>query len=300
MPFISFRTRKNAKTEKKLPPHSAWGHYRVRRGDVGAKSRAMVSARFDEALIKVNRVTLSYEGREVIRDLSFEIPRGSYVSVIGENGTGKSTLLDAILGLKRVNGGKIELCELKSSEIGVLSQRNEAVDNFPASVYEVVLTGCLGRSSKGPFLTREAKKIAFANMEKVGITALYSRSCAALSGGQRQRVLLARALCSASKLLVLDEATTGVDTKTIADIYSLVESLNREGMTVLSVTHDTKAAVKYSSHILRLSADGYFFGKIDEYLALDEAAAFRQMSGVAEKNDESYGNGGFRYRGGNA
>ncbi len=296
MPFISFRTRKNDKADKKLPPHSAWGHYRVRRGYDGAKK---MSGRFGSALIKIKDVTLAYEGREVIRSLSFEIPSGAYVSVIGENGTGKSTLLDAILGLKRVSGGRIELCELDRREIGVVSQRNEGSESFPASVYEVVLTGCLGRSSKGPFMTRRAKEIAFASMEKLGITSLSSRSCATLSGGQRQRVMLARALCSASKLLVLDEAVTGVDQKTVADIYSLVESLNRGGVTVLSVTHDIPAAIRYSSHILRLSADGYFFGTVDEYLALPEAEEYLSREASSEKKDQSYGDGGFRYRGGN-
>lgn len=296
MPFISFKTRKNTKSDKKLPPHSSWGHYRVRRGYEPSSHRAV--GQLGSALIRVKDLTLAYEGREVIRSLSFAIPRGAYVSVIGENGTGKSTLLDAILGLKRVSGGKVELCELRRCEIGVVSQRNEVVDNFPASVYEVVLTGCLGRSSWGPFMTRRARKIAFENMEKLGITSLSSRPCGALSGGQRQRVMLARALCSASKLLVLDEAVTGVDGKTTADIYSLVESLNRGGMTVLSVTHDTSAAIRYSSHILRLSTDGYFFGTVAEYLALPEAERFAVKEQSVDKKDISYGDGGFRYRGG--
>ena len=297
MSFISFGTKKRKRIDKKLPPHSAWGHYRVRRGPDGA-DHSPSFAELGKTLLRVDDVTLAYEGREVISSLSFEIPRGAYVSVIGENGTGKSTLLGAILGLKRVRSGKIELCDLKRREIGFLAQQNEESESFPATVYEVVLTGCLSRSSCGPFITKRARDIAFANMEKVGITSLSGRSCDALSGGQRQRVMLARALCSASKLLVLDEAVTGVDSKTVADIYSLVESLNAGGMTVLSVTHDISAAVRYSSHILRLSSDGYFFGTVNDYLALDEAAVYRKTD-VTDKNaKEPYGDGGFRYKGG--
>lgn len=296
MSFISLRTRKNTRTDKKLPPHSAWGHYRVRRGYDGVAHKAR--GQLGSELIRVKDVTLAYQGREVISSLSFCVPCGAYVSVIGENGTGKSTLLDAILGLKRVSSGKIELGELGYDEIGVVSQRNEVEKIFPASVYEVVLTGCLGRSSVGPFITRKSRRIAFANMEKLGITSLSSRQFGSLSGGQRQRVLLARALCAVSKLLVLDEAVTGVDGKTVADVYSLVESLNREcGMTVLSVTHDISAAIRYSSHILRLGPDGYFFGTVDEYLALPEAKEFVKENSAKEK-DTSYGDGGFRYKGG--
>lgn len=298
MSFISFKTKKSDNRRKKLPPHSAWGHYRVRRGLDGVAPHTVGKERFGEALIRAKDVTLSYEGRNVISSLSFDVPKGCYLSVIGENGSGKSTLLNAILGLKRVSGGKIELCGLKREEIGVLSQQNDESENFPATVYEVVLTGCLSRSSRGPFITKKARQVAFANMEKVGVTSLSSRSCSALSGGQRQRVLLARALCSASKLLVLDEAVTGVDAKTVADIYSLVESLNRSGMTVISVTHDIPAAIQYSSHILRLSGEGYFFGTVEEYLALDEAEEYRPKAENKNKDEESYGDGGFRYRGG--
>lgn len=295
MSFLSFKTKKNG-NRKKLPPHSAWGHYRVRRGEMHTGDTRSVRG---GVLIIIKGLTLAYEGREVIKNMTLDIPRGAYVSIIGENGSGKSTLLDAILGLKRPAHGEIKLCELKRDEIGVLPQRQEGESTFPVSVLETVLTGCLGRSSKGPFMTKEAREIAFANMEKVGITSLASHQVGALSGGQRQRVLLARALCSAEKLLVLDEAVTGIDAKTTADIYSLVESLNKkQGMSIISVTHDIKSALRYSSHILRLNSDGYFFGSIEEYLKLDEARRYLGKPNSQNDNDLPYGEGGFRYRGG--
>lgn len=302
MSFLSFKTKKSDNKRQKLPPHSAWGHYRVRRGERGtfeayAKSGAAGSK--VETLISIKDLTLAYEGKEVIKNLTFEIPRGAYLSIIGENGSGKSTLLDAILGLKRAKSGEVKLHGMKKDEIGVLPQRQEGDASFPASVFEIVLTGCLGRSSSGPFLTKKAREIAFVNMEKVGITSLASRKCGALSGGQRQRVMLARALCSAEKLLVLDEAVTGIDAKTTADIYSLVESLNKkQGMSIISVTHDVESAMKYSTHILRLNSDGFFFGTVEEFLALDEAKRYLRKPEKTDGDDLPYGDGGFRYRGG--
>ncbi len=302
MSFLSFKTKKSDNKRQKLPPHSAWGHYRVRRGERGtfeayAKSGAAGSK--VETLISIKDLTLAYEGKEVIKNMTFDIPRGAYLSIIGENGSGKSTLLDAILGLKLAKSGEIRFHDLKKGEIGVLPQRQEGDASFPASVFEIVLTGCLGRSSSGPFLTKKAREIAFVNMEKVGITSLASRKCGALSGGQRQRVMLARALCSAEKLLVLDEAVTGIDAKTTADIYSLVESLNKkQGMSIISVTHDVESALKYSTHILRLNSNGFFFGTVEEFLVLDEAKRYLRKPENTDGDDLPYGDGGFRYRGG--
>ncbi len=280
--------------EKKLPPPSAWGHYRVRR-EKSAAGKYMLSER--RPLIAVNDISLGYNGKDVVKGLSFEVKEGDYLSIIGDNGSGKSTLLQALLGLKAQSVGEIDLIDLKGSEIGFLPQQSEERRDFPVTVYEVVLSGCLGRYSKGPLLTRTARKIAFSNMEKMGVTSLADSTFGILSGGQRQRVMLARALCSAKRLLVLDEPVTGLDPKTVADIYALVSYLNRErGMTVISVTHDIRSALKYSSHILRLGTDRHFFGSVDEYLALYEAKKYADE--IKPEKDMPYGEGGFRYVGG--
>ena len=146
-------------------------------------------------------------------------------------------------------------------------------------------------------MSRDAKDLAFINMEKLGITALSDRPFRELSGGQRQRVLISRALCAAEKLLLLDEPVTGLDHATTADMYGLFRDLNASGMTIISVTHDVKAALKYCNKILRVNKDSVFFGTTEEYLALPEAAIF------AKNNNDSdsaipYGEGGFRYKGG--
>ncbi len=286
--------RKKNSHGKKLPPPSAWGHYRVRRGKNAAEKYLGVKK---ETVISVRGLCLGYEGRDVVKDLSFDIKEGEYISIIGENGSGKSTLLSALLDLKSASSGEIEYIGLKRNEVGVLPQQDDTRADFPITVFEVVSSGCIGRYTRGPFMTRKAREVAFANMEKMGITSLADSAFGTLSGGQKQRALLSRALCAAKKLLVLDEPVTGLDPKTVADIYSLVSDLNRyNGMTVICVTHDIPSALKYSSHILRLDGSGHFFGTVEEYLSLDEVGKYTDC-GETEK-DEPYGDGGFRYSGG--
>jgi zinc transport system ATP-binding protein len=297
MPFISSKPRKRAEHGKQLPPPSAWGHYRVRREKSAALKYADNRKKEKKTLISLENVTLGYEGRTVVENISFTVREGDYISIIGENGTGKSTLLNALLSLGRVTSGKISFLSVERSEIGVLPQQNNTRRDFPATVFEVVLTGCLDRSSHGPFITRNARNEAFSNMERLGITPLANRSFGTLSGGQRQRVMLARALCAAKKMLVLDEPVTGLDPKTTAEIYSLVEHLNRDnGVAVVSVTHDIPSALKYSSHILRLNKNGYFFGTREEFLALPEAQRYTETQ--HDSQETPYGEGGFRYSGG--
>lgn len=297
--FISSNGKNGKRHEKKLPPQSAWGHYNKRQSaKILRPSEPEVSFEKDP-IIRVQNVTLAYDGHTVIKDLSFDIRRGDYLCIIGENGSGKSTLLSALLSLKRTSGGEILYNGLKKKEIGVLPQQNQIQSDFPALVEEVVLTGCLGRSSCGPFVTKKTRASAFAAMEKLGITSLAHRPYSELSGGQKQRVLLARAICSAEKLLILDEPVTGLDPKSTADIYSLVDHLNREQrMTVITVTHDIPAALKYATHILRLNRDSVFFGSVEDYKALGEADRYIVDKSESDESQAPFGDGGFRYIGG--
>ncbi len=299
MSFISLK-HKRKQNNKKLPPHSAWGNYRARqktRVDEELKARRSSHKR-GEVLINASEVSLSYEGREVISRLSFDICEGDYLCIIGENGSGKSTLLSAVLGLKKVSGGKISLKGISRGEIGVLPQRSETQNDFPITVREVVMTGCIGRSFKGFFTSKKARDAAFENMEKLGITAIREHSYSSLSGGQRQRTMLARALCAADKMLILDEPVTGLDSKTTADMYSLIHSMNlHKGMTVVMVTHDISAALKYATHILRINKDSAFFGSAEEYRKLPEADKYCDPECFEKEKIIPYGDGGFRYTG---
>lgn len=224
------------------------------------------------SLIKTENLTLSYENMTVIKDLRFEVSPGDYLCIVGENGSGKSTLVKALLGLKKPVGGSIEFGDgLRQNEIGYLPQQTNAQRDFPASVYEVVISGCLNSRGIRPFYSARERGSAMENMKRLGISELKNRSYRELSGGQQQRVLLARALCATRKILLLDEPVTGLDPMVTAEFYGLISQINRDGVTVIMVTHDMSAAVKYASHILCMREDGFFFGKTEEFLKSDAA-----------------------------
>lgn len=225
-------------------------------------------------LISVENMILTHEKREVVHSLSFEICEGDLLCIIGENGSGKSTLISALLGLLKPTSGKIKFNRLARNQIGVLPQRSTSEADSVATVREVVTVGCLSRSGKGPFLAKDSKQLALSAMDNLGITCLADRPYRELSGGQKQKVMLARALCAAEKMLILDEPTTGLDSAATEDVYSLISRLNREGLTVVMVTHDVPSALKYSTKILRLNKDSYVFLNTEEYKKLPEAARY--------------------------
>ena len=215
----------------------------------------------------LNKIGFSYEGKVVLEDIHFSVEKGDYLCIVGENGAGKSTLLKGILGLKKPNEGEIILGDgLKRQDIGDLPQQTEAQKDFPASVYEVVESGCLNKLSLFPFYRKEDKKrvedaIRFLNIENL------RKSCyRELSGGQQQRVLLARALCAGSKLLILDEPVAGLDPKAQTELYDLIDRLNKElKITIIMVSHDVKEIVQRAKHILHLAHKQLFFGEAEKY-----------------------------------
>ena len=222
-------------------------------------------------LIKVENISLSYENMTVIQNLNFEVNSGDYLCIVGENGSGKSTLVKALLSLKKPAVGSITFGNgLVQKEIGYLPQQTNAQRDFPASVYEVVLSGCLNSRGIRPFYSAKERRTALRNMKKMGITDLRHRSYRELSGGQQQRVLLARALCATKKLLLLDEPVSGLDPMVTAEMYELIANINKSGVTVIMVTHDM-AAVRYASHILFMREDEHFFGTLEEFMNSDMA-----------------------------
>ncbi len=210
---------------------------------------------------------LGYEDGIVTEELNFTVSSGDYLCILGENGSGKSTLIKALLGLKPQVRGEIKWVNgFSSKEIGYLPQQTPVQKDFPASVREIVLSGCLSKTGLRPFYNAKEKELAHKNMHRLGICDLENRCYRDLSGGQQQRVLLARALCATEKMLLLDEPVTGLDPHAQNDLYELIASLNKAGITIIMVSHDISSAVKYASHILHISKKQLFFGTKDDYL----------------------------------
>ncbi len=235
------------------------------------------------ALLTIRDLSLGYESRTIAEGLNFTVNSGDYLCIVGENGSGKTTLMKTLLGLQEPIGGQILIGDgLRKNEIGYLPQQTVVQKDFPATVREIVLSGCQGRCGRRPFYGREEKRLAEENMERMGISALAGRCYRELSGGQQQRVLLARALCATQKVLLLDEPVSGLDPRVTAEMYSLIRTLNGDGITIIMISHDIAAAVKYASHILHIGA-AVFFGTRDEYLKSEAGRFFlaQQKGGEA-------------------
>ena len=217
------------------------------------------------ALITAKDLSLGYDSQIIVKDLNFKVEQGDYLCIVGENGSGKTTLMRTLLHLKEPAGGQILTGDgFEANEIGYLPQQTVIQRDFPASVMEIVLSGCLGRRGFHPFYNKEERKLARTNMERMGISDLADRCYRELSGGQQQRVLLARALCATGKVLLLDEPVSGLDPVVTEQMYELIANLNKEGITIIMISHDIAAALSYASHILHIG-DTVFFGTKEEY-----------------------------------
>ena len=217
------------------------------------------------AQISCQNLTLGYNGKSVIKDLSFEVNQGDYLVIVGENGAGKSTLMKGILGLIQPLAGKLMFDEeLSSGTMGYLPQQTLIQRDFPASVKEVVLSGCQAAKKFSPFYNKSDKATALKNMEKMGISHLSNVCFRNLSGGQQQRVLLARALCATKAALLLDEPVTGLDPTATADLYQAIKTLNKEGVTIIMISHHIHSALTDASHVLHLG-QLTFWGTTEEY-----------------------------------
>ncbi|WP_295866626.1 metal ABC transporter ATP-binding protein [uncultured Oscillibacter sp.] len=229
-------------------------------------------------LIVCRDAALGYEGRAVLSGLDLRIAAGDYLCVVGENGSGKSTLMKGLLGLLEPMEGVIERApELKSGAVGYLPQQTQAQKDFPATVYEVVLSGFLNRRGFRFFYTAAQKTEALQAIGKLGILELKDRCYRELSGGQQQRALLARALCAASRLLILDEPITGLDPAAAQDLYKTLRYLNeKEGMAVVMVTHDLRAALENARTVLHIGGKSWFYGTVEDYYRSPEGRRFRR------------------------
>lgn len=227
-------------------------------------------------------LAVGYDGKTVVSGLNFEVCAGDYLCIVGENGAGKSALVKTLMQLQSPLSGSIQFGDgLQKKEIGYLPQQTIVQKDFPASVQEIVRSGCQTHCGLRPFYSREEKQLAADAMRKMQIEGLRKRCYRELSGGQQQRGLLARALCAARKMLLLDEPAAGLDPKVTAELYSLIEKLNREdGVTILMISHDIHAAVRYASHILHIGQE-VFFGTKEAYLQSSQGQSFVGRNGGA-------------------
>ncbi|MDR2174404.1 MAG: metal ABC transporter ATP-binding protein [Synergistaceae bacterium] len=226
------------------------------------------------ALIACRNASFAYEGHVAAGGLSFTVNAGDYLCVVGENGSGKSTLLKGLLRLIAPRQGDVLTDGLRADEIGYLPQQTAAQKDFPAGVFEVVLSGCLPRLGLRPFYSRKEKTEARENLRRLGVLELRGRCYRELSGGQQKRVLLARALCAARKALLLDEPAAGLDPAAAQELYRTIRELNSSGLTVVMVTHDARCVTEYATHVLHLRNEQVFFGTAGDYARTDAGRRF--------------------------
>lgn len=226
--------------------------------------------------VSVEHISIAYERTTVLKDVSFSVEEGDYICILGENGSGKSTLLKGVLGLVPLKEGTVRFHgETERTHVGYLPQQTQTQKEFPASVMEVVLSGCLNSKGKRPFYLKKERETALYNLERLGISELKKKSYRNLSGGQQQRVLLARALCATDKVIFLDEPISGLDPVATAEFYQLIEKLNKENnISVVMVSHDVGTALQAANKVLHITMEGCFFGSREEYLQSGLGAEF--------------------------
>ena len=234
-------------------------------------------------LLTVSDLTLGYDNRVVMEKVNFEVNEGDYLCIVGENGSGKSTLMKTLLGLCEPLSGVVKFENgISKNEIGYLPQQTIVQKDFPASVKEIVISGCQAKLGLRPFYGKKEKQIAAENMAKLGISDLADRCYRELSGGQQQRVLLARALCAAGKILLLDEPVSGLDPQITRQMYEMIATLNKEGMTIIMISHDIYGALNYSSHILHMSEEASF-GTRDDFMNSDRGKLYIQYEQLYDR-----------------
>ena len=232
-------------------------------------------------LLTCTHICVSYDDRTVIEDLSFNVGYGDYLCIVGDNGAGKSTLIKCLLGLKQISGGTLKFDdEIRGNQIGYVSQNLEVNEDFPASVSEVVLSGCLNRHGLLPFYSKKEKSKALEVLNKLSLADIARENFKNLSGGQQRRVMLARALMASEKLLILDEPVSSLDPIATEEFYNTMKMLNDSGMTLIMVSHDIHTAVHKASHILHLSNQmPNFFGTREEYLGSKAGRSYLTSGG---------------------
>ncbi len=227
-------------------------------------------------LIECKKLSVGYDKKVVCKDINFKVEAGEYLCIMGENGSGKSTLLKTILGLNKPVSGKVVFEKsLSKNRLGYLPQQNDFQRDFPATVREVIMSGFISQMGLRPFYNKAEKNKANQIIDFLGLVNLTKNGFKELSGGQQQRVLLARALCATDKILVLDEPTNGLDSKTTNQFYRLLKDLNNSGLTIIMVSHNLDKVMEYASNIVYLKDSMIFSGTKQEFESSDIMSALK-------------------------
>ena len=222
-------------------------------------------------LIKFENVQLGYVNKVICENVDLEIEDGDYITVFGENGSGKSTFLKTLVGIiPQLKGEIIYDKSIDPKAMGYLPQSINVRSDFPASAFEIVLSGCIKKIKARPFYSKQEKEYAKEVMKIFNIQRLAGRPFRELSGGQQQRVLLARAYCSMKKILVLDEPFTGLDPYSVKQLIATLDELNKQGITIIIVSHLVNAALECSKKIVQISKENIFVGTPEEYKKREE------------------------------
>jgi zinc transport system ATP-binding protein len=239
------------------------------------------------SIIACQNAAFGYDGQPIINGLNFSVTAGDYLCIVGKNGSGKSTLIKGMLCLINPLQGEIIFCNgFKKENIGYLSQETAVKKDFPAGVFEIVLSGTVARMGLRPFYSAKEKQRALENVKYLGIADLKECSFRELSGGQQRRVLIGRALCASHRLLVLDEPAAGLDPLATVELYTLLQKINREmGITIIMVSHDIEAAEKYATKILHLQNKQCFIGEKKEYI---NSAIGKQFLGAEKEGKNGF------------
>lgn len=218
-------------------------------------------------LIDINNLSLGYDGKKVLNNLSFKVDENDFICIVGPNGSGKTTLIKGLLGIIKPMKGTIKYNNVSKNSMGYLSQDTKIDKNFPASVSEIVLSGCLNHLGLKPFYSKKDKEECLSNLKLLKIENLKNKNYCDLSGGQRQKVLLARSLCASNKLLILDEPSNNLDYNSKKELYNLAYLLNKNNnITIIMITHDLDHNNLIGNKVLSLEPMNYFFGTKEEYM----------------------------------
>lgn len=238
-----------------------------------------------KTIISCKNLCAGYDRHTILKNISFDICEGDYICIVGENGSGKSTLIKTLTGIIPFKSGHLHYLNIKRNEIGYLPQQSLLNPEFPATVFEVVISGALSQKGFMPFYTKKLKELALNNLDLIGMKEYKNFPFSNLSGGQKQRVLLARALCATRKLLVLDEPVNGLDPIVTNDFYKLIGELNYKlNISIIMVSHDVNSAVKYAKKILHLKNGTSYFASTEEYAQSKTGKTF--LAGTQERNND--------------